>query len=82
MSRPSLVRIDPSDVGRRVSVRSRIPAGPGEPTATDTLGYLRSWADGLLTIERRDGEHVSLREEDLVAARIVPPPPKRRVTGT
>ncbi len=78
MSPSPLLRIGPADVGERVSVRSRIPAGPGEPTATDTIGYLRSWEDGVLTIERRDGQLVTLQEEDLIAGRRVPPPPQRR----
>lgn len=73
-----MVRITPADVGRRVSVRSRIPAAPGDPSTTDTLGHLRSWADGTLEIERRDGSITRLSEDDLVAGRLIPPPPARR----
>lgn len=73
-----VVRITPADVGSRVSVRARIPAGPGEPSSTDTLGHLRSWRDGVLAVERRDGTMAEIREADLLAGRVVPPAPPRR----
>lgn len=69
------VRITPADVGQRVTVRARIP-GPG-PTATDTVGVLRSWAGGVLAIERRDGTLAEVAEGDLLAARVIPPQPPR-----
>jgi N-acetylglutamate synthase len=72
------IRITPGDVGQRVSVRARIPAGPGEPSTTDTLGVLRAWEDGLLRIERRDGTTCEIAETDLLAGRRIPPPPVRR----
>lgn len=79
-----VVRITPADVGRRVSVRSRLPAPSGpdpevghSPTTTDTLGYLRVWREGILEIERRDGTVRRIAEDDLLAARVVPPPPAR-----
>jgi hypothetical protein len=73
-----VLRITPEDVGARVSVRARIPAGPGEPSTTDTLGHLRSWSDGVLRIERRDGTVVAVRQDDLLAGRVIPPAPSRR----
>jgi hypothetical protein len=48
---------------------------------TDTLGILRAWSDGVLEVERRDGQRVRLQEAALVAARVVPPPPPRRRSG-
>jgi hypothetical protein len=72
------IRITPDDVGRRVSVRARIPAAPGQPSTTDTLGVLRSWEEGVLRIERRDGSTVEIAHADLLAGRIIPPPPARR----
>ena len=72
------IRISPEDVGRRVTIRSRIPAGPGEPRHTDTIGTLRSWSDGILRVERRDGITVELDAASLVGARVVGPPPVRR----
>lgn len=76
-----VVRITPADVGQRVSVRARIPAGPGEPSTTDTLGNLVSWDGGVLIIERRDGTLRQVPEETLVAGRCVPPPPARPSKG-
>jgi hypothetical protein len=73
------VRIRPADVGARVSVRTRLTdPEPGGPSVTDTLGYLRAWSDGILEVERRDGTLVRLAEADLVAGRVIPPPPVRR----
>ena len=74
-----VVRITPADVGARVSVRSRLPdPDPDGPSATDVLGMLRSWSDGVLRIERRDGSVAEIDESRLLAARTVPPAPKPR----
>lgn len=75
MRRHYVVRIDPSHVGWRVSVRTRTYANP---PATDTVGVLRAWEDGILTIERRNGSLVHIRAEDLLAGRVVPDQPPRR----
>ncbi len=76
-----VVRITPDDVGRRVTVRTRIPAGPGEPATTDTVGTLLAWRDGFLQIRRRDGAVRTVAEADLLAARVVEPPPSRPGRG-
>lgn len=71
-----VVRITAQDVGRRVSVRSRLR---GEAYgSTDTVGRLESWEAGRLAIERRDGTLVEVAEEDLLAARVIPGEPPRR----
>jgi hypothetical protein len=67
------VAVTPADVGSRVTLRRALPEGVG-----DVVGVLRSWADGTLTVERRDGSLVSVPEAALVAARVVPPPPAAR----
>ncbi len=72
------ITITPADVGKRVTIRSRIPHEPGAPGHTDTIGFLRSWHDGRLKVERRDGSAVVLSESALVGARVVGPPPVRR----
>ncbi len=72
-----VVRISPEDVGSRVSVRRRIPAEPGMPGHSDVIGELVAWADGIVSILRRDGSTVRIPEADLVAGRRVPPPPVR-----
>lgn len=72
-----VVRIGPADIGRRVSVRFRIPGGPGQPSASDAVGMLRSWDGGRLAVERRDGTVTIVDESDLLAGRVVDPPPQR-----
>lgn len=72
------VRITPADVGARVTVRVR-HHGP-EAAVADVVGVLRSWQDGALTIERRDGTSRTVAQDDLVAARVVPVTAGRRRT--
>ncbi|MGH3320732.1 MAG: hypothetical protein ACRDN9_11225 [Streptosporangiaceae bacterium] len=66
--------VAPDDVGRRVSLRRKLPDG----SYADTLGELESWEAGTLRIRRRDGSLVTITEDTLVAGKIVPPPPPRR----
>lgn len=73
-----VVRISPADIGRRVSVRARTHT---HPSATDTVGVLRSWENDTLVVERRDGTLARIPEADLLAARVVPDPPPRRGPG-
>lgn len=68
------LRLTPTDVGRRVTVRSALP----DDRYSDTIGTLESWSDGILTIRRRDDSVVQVREDSLVAGKVVPPPPQRR----
>ena len=68
------VDVGPGDSGIRVTVRRRLPEGG----LGDVLGQLLSWSDGVLTIERRDGTKVTIAEQDVVAAKRIPPPPERR----
>jgi hypothetical protein len=42
------------------------------------VGYLEAWVAGELTVRRRDGTLATIAEADLVAGKIVPPPPERR----
>ncbi|MDJ1136702.1 GNAT family N-acetyltransferase [Streptomyces iconiensis] len=72
------VRITASDVGKRVSVRSLTAAGERLGRFTDTVGILTSWTGGVLRITRRDGEHVEIEEESMVAGKTVPQTPARR----
>lgn len=67
-----VVRIAPRDVGRRVTVRRRVPEG-----FRDVVGVLESWQDGVLTVRRRDGTLVEVEEAAMVAAKVVPDPPRR-----
>ncbi|NBM17212.1 GNAT family N-acetyltransferase [Streptomyces sp. GC420] len=72
------VRISPSDVGKRVSVRRLTQSGDGPEKFTDTVGVLTSWDSGVLRITRRDGETVRIAESRLVAGKVVPAAPARR----
>jgi GNAT superfamily N-acetyltransferase len=63
------IRIDPADVGRRVTVRRRLDDG----RTGDVVGVLQSWTKGGLTIQRRNGETVEVDEATLLAAKVVAP---------
>ena len=77
-SRPPGVRyvvdVGPGDSGVRVSLRRALPEGG----YGDVLGELLSWADGVVRVQRRDGSVVVVPEQDVVAAKRVPPAPERR----
>ncbi|MEU2713667.1 GNAT family N-acetyltransferase [Streptomyces sp. NPDC007205] len=66
------VRITPSDVGKRVSVRRLSEPGATREKFTDTVGVLTSWDGGVLMITRRDGRSVRIAESALVAGKVVP----------
>ncbi|MFI6641468.1 GNAT family N-acetyltransferase [Streptomyces sp. NPDC050504] len=72
------VRITPSDVGKRVSVRRLIDGGESAGKFTDTVGVLTSWTSGVLRVTRRNGEAVEIDERALVAGKVVPAAPARR----
>ncbi|MER6024572.1 GNAT family N-acetyltransferase [Streptomyces sp. NPDC001851] len=72
------VRITPSDVGKRVSVRRLSEPGATQEKFTDTVGVLTSWDNGVLMITRRDGRSVRIAESALVAGKVVPAAPARR----
>jgi hypothetical protein len=71
-----VVRITPADVGRRVSVRRRIP---GWPPLSDVVGELVDWSAGALAIRTAAGGIVTVAETDLVAGRTVPGRPARGI---
>ncbi|WP_116245958.1 hypothetical protein [Nocardiopsis sp. FIRDI 009] len=70
-------RITRGDVGKRVSVRIRLP----DQGFTDIVGVVESWTDGVLTLRRRDDSAVEVAESDIAASRVVPPVPPRRHDG-
>lgn len=61
-------------MGKRVSLRRRLLTGE----YSDVVGVLESWADGVLTVRRRDDELVEIPEGIVVAGKVVPPAPPRR----
>ncbi|MCD0447971.1 hypothetical protein LO762_01990 [Actinocorallia sp. API 0066] len=66
--------VTPADVGRRVSLRRRLPTGE----YSDVVGVLESWADGVLRVRRRTDEVVEVPAAILAAGKVVPPAPPRR----
>ncbi|WP_432277581.1 GNAT family N-acetyltransferase [Kitasatospora brasiliensis] len=72
------VRIDRSDVGRRVSVRRLAEFVDERPVFRDSIGVLTSWDDLGLTVAPRSGGPVSFPERLLVAGKVVPLFPARR----
>ncbi|MGW4381162.1 GNAT family N-acetyltransferase [Kitasatospora sp. NPDC004531] len=71
------VRIDASDVGRRVSVRRVDGVADGRPVFRDVIGVLTAWDDTGLTVESRHGVSARFAAELLVAGKPVPPFPAR-----
>jgi len=71
-----VVSLTQADVGRRVSLRRRLPTGE----YSDIVGVLESWSGGVLTVRRRSGELVEVPRDAVVAGKVVPspPPPRRR----
>ncbi|HEX2361477.1 MAG TPA: GNAT family N-acetyltransferase [Jiangellaceae bacterium] len=69
--RPDRVdRITSADVGCRVVVRYHVQDGG---LATDVLGRLEAWSDGILSVRRSDGSTVHVNALDVVAAKPIPP---------
>jgi N-acetylglutamate synthase len=76
------VRLTAADQGKRVSVRLTTEPGSGPERFTDVVGVLTSWTDGVLSITRRTGEEVRIEESALVAGKVVPGAPPRRLGPT
>lgn len=70
-----VVTVTAADVGRRVSLRRRLPTGE----YSDVVGVLESWSGGVLQVRRRNGELVEVPRDIVVAGKVVPdqPPPRR-----
>jgi hypothetical protein len=72
------MRISPDDVGSRVVIRWRLPAGP----VTDVIGQLESLSDEAFVVRKSSGQVVTIPRDRVVAAKPVPPAspgsPRRR----
>ena len=64
------VAVDCEDVGRRVTVRYRLPSGK----LTDVLGDLEGCDETTFEVRARDGAVRRVTRADVVAAKVVPPP--------
>lgn len=60
-------RLEPGHVGKRVTVRRRLPEGG----TSDTIGILEALDSVGLRIRRDNGEIVEIAIPDIVAARVV-----------
>lgn len=69
----SSARLQPGDVGRRVTVRRRAADG----TAVDVIGELVEVDGTHLVVRAPDGRSVHIRSEAVIAARVVPPRARR-----
>lgn len=71
-------RLGPNDIGQRVVVRWREPAGGTDGQLTDVLGILEEASDAGYTVRRATGDAVVIAKARVLAAKVVPPPPVRR----
>jgi N-acetylglutamate synthase len=69
--------VNSDDLGRRVVVRRVVGVRDGRPLMTDVLGELTAFGDEELTVETKRGP-VVIRLADVVAAKRIPPPVRRR----
>jgi GNAT superfamily N-acetyltransferase len=73
---PGVASLDEASLGRRVSVRRRLPS-EAAAAATDVVGTLVRSEDHLLVVRNRDGVDTSVARRDVVAARLVREPSTR-----
>jgi hypothetical protein len=70
------VRLTAADVGSRVVIRWRRPAGAGEEVA-DVLGILEAADDASFSVRKASGDLVIVPRERALAGKTVPPPARR-----
>jgi hypothetical protein len=70
------VRLSEKDVGERVVIRWRRPAGGGREEIADVLGVLEAADDSSLRIRRASGELVTIARDRALAGKTIPPPPR------
>jgi len=78
------VRLSAADVGSRVVIRWRRPAGDSEQVA-DVLGVLTAADGASFTVRKATGELVTIPHDRVLAGKTVPPrraATRRRASGT
>jgi N-acetylglutamate synthase len=70
------VRLSAADVGSRVVIRWRRPAGDGEEIA-DVLGVLTAAGAASFTVRKASGELVTIPRDRALAGKTVPAAPRR-----
>jgi hypothetical protein len=71
------LRLTESDVGNRVVIRWRRPAGGGAAEIADVLGTLEAADAGSFTVRKASGEIVVIPRERALGGKTVPPAPHR-----
>jgi N-acetylglutamate synthase len=71
------VRLSAADVGSRVVIRWRRPAGDGDEI-TDALGVLAAADAACFTVRKTSGELVTIPRDRALAGKTVPAAPRRR----
>lgn len=75
------VRLTAADVGQRVVLRWRRPAGEQRDQIADVLGTLAAVDAGSFTIRKSSGETIVIPRERAIAGKTIPPAPARRHRG-
>ncbi len=71
------VRLAASDVGQRVVIRWRRPAGDGGEEVADVLGILETADERCFAVRRKSGELVVIPRERALGGKTIPPAPRR-----
>lgn len=72
-------RLTRDDVGQRVVIRRWVADDERGLVPSDVLGQLEAWhEDGRMFVRDRHGAVVEVHEDDVLAAKTVPPPRPRR----
>ena len=74
------VKLSAADVGSRVVIRWRRPAGDGEEIA-DVLGVLEAVGAVSFTVRKSSGEVVTIPRDRALAGKTVPPARRREHRG-
>ena len=75
-----IVALTEDSIGERVSIRYLLRGeGPTDPNVlmTDVLGHLQLWTETMAKVVKRDGEVIRIERAKIVAAKVIPPEPKR-----
>lgn len=72
------VRLATADVGRRVVIRWRRPAGDGGEEIADVVGVLEAADAVSFTVRRSSGKLVTIPRDRALAGKTVPAVPRRR----
>jgi hypothetical protein len=71
------VRLTAADVGRRVVIRWRRPAGENDAETADVLGILEAADAASFLVRKASGELITIPRDRALAGKTVPPAPRR-----